>query len=90
MFYGLISGVLLSYGIIQGDYKHLWPHIDTLSATTATHLWAKIAKNGSKQVFDDSYLHNLLFCTQICFMGQSGIQLSYGITQGAYYTHNPI
>ena len=70
MFYGLISGVPLSYGITQGNYKHWWPHIDTLWATTATQLWAKMAENGSKQVFDDSYLHNFIFYTQICFIGQ--------------------
>jgi hypothetical protein len=29
-----------------------------------------MAENGSKQIFDDSYLHNLLFYTQICFMDQ--------------------
>ena len=70
MFYGLISDVQLSYGITQGDYKHLWPHRVTLWATIATHLWAKMAENGSKQVYDDTYLHNLLFYTQICSMGQ--------------------
>jgi hypothetical protein len=70
MFYGLISGVQLSYGITQGDYKHLLPHIVTPSTTTATHLWAKMAENGSKQVYDDTYLYNLLSYTQICSMGQ--------------------
>ena len=30
----------------------------------------KIAENSWKQVFDDTYLHNLLFQTQICSMGQ--------------------
>ena len=29
-----------------------------------------MAKNGSKQVYDDTYLHNLLFYTQICAIGQ--------------------
>jgi hypothetical protein len=28
-----------------------------------------MAKNGSKQVFDDTYLHNLLFYTQVYSMG---------------------
>jgi hypothetical protein len=154
MFYGLISGVQLSYGITQGDYKQLWPHRVTLWATIATQVWAKMAKNGSKQVYDDIYLHNLLFYTQICSIGQqvvfnypmvspkmpttlmtlysypmghhshsfvsrnrrkwlktglwqsllpqplilylsmfyrprSGVQLSYAITRGAYFTHDP-
>ena len=29
-----------------------------------------MTENGLKQVFDDKYLHNLLFYTQICSMGQ--------------------
>jgi hypothetical protein len=29
-----------------------------------------MAKNGSKQVFDDTYLRNLLFYTQVYSMGQ--------------------
>jgi hypothetical protein len=29
-----------------------------------------MAENGWKQVIDNSYLHNLLFQTQICSMGQ--------------------
>jgi hypothetical protein len=29
-----------------------------------------MAENASKQVFDNTYLHNLLFHTQICSMGQ--------------------
>ena len=29
-----------------------------------------MAENGSKQVYDDTYLHNFLFYTQICSMGQ--------------------
>jgi hypothetical protein len=45
-------------------------HIFTLWATIATQLWAKIAKNGWKQVFDDTYLLNLLFHIQVCSMGQ--------------------
>jgi hypothetical protein len=112
-----------------------------------------MAENGWKQVFDDTYLHNLLFHTQIYFIGQqvvfsypmvspkvpttlvtpnsypmshhghsfkhknsrkrkkrflmilpkplilhtnmfdgpiSSVQLFYGITQGAYYTQDPI
>jgi hypothetical protein len=154
MFYGLISDVQLSYGITQGDYKHSRPYRVTLWATIASHLWAKMVENGSKQVYDDTYLHNLLFYTQICSMGQqvvfnypmvspkvsttlmtlysypmghhshsfvsrndrkrlktglwrsllpqplilyismfygprSGVQLSYAITQGAYFTHHP-
>jgi hypothetical protein len=111
-----------------------------------------MAENGLKQVFDNTYVHNLLFYTYVCSMGQqvvfnypmlspkvptslitrssypmghhnhsyvskigqkqlktgfwwylpvilytsmfygltSGVQLFYGITQGAYYTHDPI
>jgi hypothetical protein len=49
---------------------HSWPHTVTLQATIALHLWAKMAKNGWKQVFDDTYLHNFLFHTQVCSMGQ--------------------
>ena len=49
---------------------HSWPHIVILWATIATHLWAKMKENGWKQVFDDTYLHNLLFYTQICSIGQ--------------------
>jgi hypothetical protein len=60
MFYGQTNGVQLSYGITQGAY---W-------TTIATHLREKMAKNGWKQVFDDSYLHNLLFYTQVYSMGQ--------------------
>ena len=29
-----------------------------------------MAENGRKQVFDNTYLHNLLFHTQICSMGK--------------------
>jgi hypothetical protein len=107
-----------------------------------------MAENGWKQVFDNTYLHNFLFYSQACSMGQqvvfnypmvspkentllmvpysfpsshysnlfvrkdvrkllkagcwryfpqytsmfygpeSGIQLSYAITKGAYYTHD--
>jgi hypothetical protein len=47
-----------------------------------------MAENGSKQVYDDTYLHNLLFYTQICSIG--GVQSSYSITQGTYYTQDPI
>jgi hypothetical protein len=49
---------------------HSWPHIVTLWATIATHLWAKMAENGWKQVFDNTYHHNLLFYMQVCSMGQ--------------------
>jgi hypothetical protein len=42
----------------------------------ATHLWEKLAENGWKEVLDDSYLQNLLFYTQICFMGQ-GVVFNY-------------
>jgi hypothetical protein len=49
---------------------HSWPHIVTLWATITTHLLAKMAENGWKQVFDITYLHNLLFYTQVCCMGQ--------------------
>jgi hypothetical protein len=70
MFYGLISGVQSSYGITQGDYKHSWPHRVTLWAIIATHLWAKMLKNGSKQVYDDTYIHNPLFYTQVYSIGQ--------------------
>jgi hypothetical protein len=37
-----------------------------------------MAKNGWKQVFDNTYLHNLLFYTQICSMGQQ-VVFSYPI-----------
>jgi hypothetical protein len=142
-------------GYLQRCLLHSWPHIVTLWATIGTHLWAKMAENGWKQVFDDTYLHNILFYTQVCYMGQqvvfnypmlspkvpptlvipnsystghhshsfvskhgrkrlktgfqqylppkpliphtnlfywptSGVQLSYGITQGAYYNHDSI
>ena len=50
--------------------QHIWPYIFTLWATTATQLWSKMAKNGLKQVFDNKYLHNLLFYTQLCSMDQ--------------------
>jgi hypothetical protein len=40
---------------------HLWPHINTLWATIATPLWAKMAKNGWKLDFGYFYLHSLLF-----------------------------
>ena len=43
----------------------LTPYI-TLWATISTYLWAKMAKNGWKQVFDNTCLHNILFYTQIC------------------------
>jgi hypothetical protein len=49
---------------------HSWPQIVTLWATITTQLRAKMAENGWKQVFDDTYLHNLLFYTQKCSMGQ--------------------
>jgi hypothetical protein len=49
---------------------HLWTHIFTLWATIATHLWVKMTENCWKQVFDDTYLHNFFFHTQITFMGQ--------------------
>ena len=45
---------------------HSWPHIVTLWATVSTHLWSKMAENSWKQVFGDTYLHNLLIHTQIC------------------------
>jgi hypothetical protein len=50
-----------------------------------------MAKNSWKQVFEDTYLHNLSFYTQVFFNGPtSGVLLSNGITQGAYYTRDPI
>jgi hypothetical protein len=49
---------------------HLWPHIVTLWASIATRLWAKMAKNGWKLDFEDTYFHNLLFYTKICSMGR--------------------
>jgi hypothetical protein len=50
---------------------HSWPHIVTLWATIATHLWAKMAENGLKTIF----LTMLTFITsysktQICSFGQ--------------------
>jgi hypothetical protein len=56
---GLISVFQLFYGITQGAYKHLWPYTVSLWVTIVTHLWAIMAENGSKQVYDDTYLHNL-------------------------------
>ena len=49
---------------------HSWPHIVTLWTTIATHLWEKMAEKSWKQVFVDTYLHNLFFHTQICWLGQ--------------------
>jgi hypothetical protein len=49
---------------------HSWPNIVTLWATIATHLWEKMIKNEWKQVFDNSCLHDFLFYTQVCSMGQ--------------------
>jgi hypothetical protein len=50
-----------------------------------------MAENGWKQIFDNTYLHNLSFYTQKLFYGPtSGVQLSFGIMQGVYYTHDPI
>ena len=49
---------------------HLWPQITTLWATIATHLRAKMAENGLKQVLDDAHFRNPLFYAQICFLGQ--------------------
>jgi hypothetical protein len=49
---------------------HSWSNIVTIWANIATHLWPKMAENGWKQVFDDTYLHNHLFHTQICSKGQ--------------------
>jgi hypothetical protein len=63
-YYGPTSGVQLSYGITQSYPK--W----ALWATIATHLRAKMAENGWKLVFDNTYFQNLLFYTQICSMGQ--------------------
>ena len=45
---------------------HSQLHIVTIWATIATHLSAKMAKNGWKQVSDDTYFQNLLFYTKIC------------------------
>jgi hypothetical protein len=52
---------------------HLWPQIVTQWATIATHLWAKMAENGWKQFFDDTYFHNILFYTQVCSTGQQRV-----------------
>jgi hypothetical protein len=49
---------------------HFWLRIGNLLATIATRLWAKMAKNGWKQVFDDIYRHSLLFYRQIYFIGR--------------------
>jgi hypothetical protein len=65
------------YSIILGYHPrcllHSWPHIVTLESTIATHLWEKRAKNGWKQVFDDTYVYNLLFHTLICSIGQKAV-----------------
>jgi hypothetical protein len=45
-------------------------HIACLRATIATYLWAKMSKNCWKPVVDDTFLHNLLFYTQVSSMGQ--------------------
>ena len=52
---------------------HSWPYIVTLWATIAIHLWAQMTKSCWKQVFDDTYLRNLLFYTQVCSMGQQRV-----------------
>jgi hypothetical protein len=62
MFDGPRSGVQLSYQITQGAFY--------TQATTATHLWGKMAENSWKLVFDDTYLQNLLLYTQIYYMVQ--------------------
>jgi hypothetical protein len=49
---------------------HLWPQIVTLWATIATHFWAKNGRKRLKTGFDNTYLHNLLFHTQIYSIGQ--------------------
>jgi hypothetical protein len=55
---------------------HSWLQIVTLWATISTHLWAKMAENGWKQVFDNTYFHDLLFHTQVFFMGRQ-VVLNY-------------
>jgi hypothetical protein len=54
----------------QRGLLHSWSLIVNLRATIATYLWAKLAKNGWKQVIDDNYFYNLSFYSQICLMGQ--------------------
>jgi hypothetical protein len=52
--------VVLNYPLVpMGHYNHSFV--------------SKKAKNGSKQVFDNTYFHNLLFYTQVCFMGQQRV-----------------
>jgi hypothetical protein len=66
---GLKTGfliILASITTYSTHKSHSWTHIVTLWATIATHLWAKMDKNGWKQVFDNTYLHN----TQVYSMGQ--------------------
>ena len=49
------------------DYPMVSPRVPTILMTP--HLWIKMAQNGWKQVFDDIYIHNLLFYAQICSIG---------------------
>jgi hypothetical protein len=62
--------VVFSYPMVLPKVPITLMTQSTLWATISTHLWPKMAENGRKQVFDDTYLHNLLFHTQICSIGQ--------------------
>ena len=57
------------------NYPMLSPKVSTtlVIPNSYPHLWAKMAKNGWKQVLDDTYLHNLLFYTQVWSMGQQRV-----------------
>jgi hypothetical protein len=68
MFYGPMSGVQLSYGINLGTYQTHDPigyQSHLFVSKWATHLWVIF----QKQVFDDTYLWNLLYYKQISSMG---------------------
>jgi ATP-dependent helicase/DNAse subunit B len=65
--------------------KPSWPHIVTLWATLATHLWTKMVKNGWKNNFLTMLISIIFYSTYKYFLRVLiGIQLSYGISQGAY------
>jgi hypothetical protein len=70
MFYGPTSGVHLSHSITQGTYythDPIYLSYGLLLPLICNQKWPKIVE---KHVFGNVYVHNLLFCTQRCSMGQ--------------------
>jgi hypothetical protein len=62
--------VVFNYPLVSPKVRTTLMTLNSYPMGHYKYNYSFVSKDGSKQVFDDTYLHNLLFYTQVCSMGQ--------------------